>query len=125
MLVYACADLIFATKISSTANELGLTNRPARDAEKLQARLDRIDDGKANEAVTAFMVDLDLGDQAIQLIQQAKQYDAGLTVIAFGSHVETHILHAAKQAGGDFVMPRSQFTANLPNLIGMIQEKSS
>lgn len=117
MIVYACADLIFATKIRSTAESLGVTTRPARDAEALQKRLDQFDDGRANDAVSAVFLDLDLADQAIALVRQAKAHDAALPVVAFGSHVATEMLAAARQAGADAVLPRSAFTARLPSLL--------
>ncbi len=117
MIVYCCADLIFATKIRSTAEALEAVSRPVRDAEMLRKRLDRVDDGKPNDPVTAVMVDLDTGEAGLDLIGQTKTHDATLPVVAFGSHVATELLHSARERGADFVMPRSQFTANLPELV--------
>ena len=37
--------------------------------------------------------------------------------VAFGSHVDTEALAAARAAGCDPVMPRSKFSAELPELI--------
>ncbi|MGZ3385055.1 MAG: hypothetical protein ACXWNF_09120, partial [Isosphaeraceae bacterium] len=37
--------------------------------------------------------------------------------VAFGSHVDTEALAAARAAGCDPVMPRSKFSADLPELI--------
>ena len=117
MIVYCCADLIFATKIRSTAEALCAVSRPVRDATMLQNRLGRVEDGKANDPVTAVMIDLDTGEDGLAMIDQAKAHDATIPVIAFGSHVATQLLHEARQRGADFVMPRSQFTANLPDLV--------
>jgi len=117
MIVYSCHDLIFATKIRSTAEALQLPNRPARDSHALANRLNQVDDGKSNEPVTAVLIDLDLGDTALKLVEQAKNHNQILPVIVFGSHVETQLLDAAKQRGADFVMPRSSFTANLPDIL--------
>lgn len=117
MIVYACSDLFFATRIGSTAESLGTVARPARDTQALQNRLDQVDDGKANEPVTAVMIDLELGDQATALIRQAKAHAAAPEVIAFGSHVATDLLDAARKAGADQVLPRSAFTARLPDMI--------
>lgn len=117
MIVYCCADLIFSTKIRSTADALGATTRPVRDAEMLRKRLDRVDDGKPNDPVTALMLDLDTGDAGLTMIEQVKAHDAAIPVVAFGSHVATELLHDARQRGADFVMPRSQFTASLPDLV--------
>jgi hypothetical protein len=117
MIVYACQDLIFATKIRSTAEALGVPSRPARDAEALRKRLERVDDGKLNEPVTGVMIDLDLGETGLALLRQVKARDATIPVVAFGSHVATEILQAARADGADFVMPRSAFTASLPALL--------
>lgn len=117
MIVYACSDLFFATRIGSTAETLGVVSRSVRDATALAQRLDRVDDGKANEPVGALMVDLDLGDTALALIEQAKAHAAAPVVIAFGSHVATELLNAARAAGADQVLPRSAFTAKLPGLL--------
>ena len=117
MIIYACSDLFFATRIRSTADSLGVVTRPVRDGEALQRRLDQVDDGKANDPVRAVMVDLELGEAAVSLIRQAKQHTASPTVIAFGSHVAKDVLQTARTAGADQVLPRSAFTVELPGLL--------
>jgi hypothetical protein len=121
MIVYACADLIFASKVGSTAEALGIVSRPARDAAALQRRLLRVDDGKGHDPVAGVVIDMDLGDVALALIRQAKAAPAetggGPTVVAFGSHVATELLGAAREAGADIILPRSQFSANLPAIL--------
>jgi hypothetical protein len=127
MIVYACSDLIFATKVRATAEALAIATRPTRDAEALRRRLNRVDDGKGNDPVTGVIIDLDLGDAALALIRQvaADPGPAGTSgppaprpqVVAFGSHAATALLDSARAAGADFVLPRSQFTANLPTIL--------
>ena len=121
MIVYACRDLIFATKIRATAAALGLASRPVRDAAALHQRLTCVDDGKGHAAVTGVLIDMDLGDAALALIRQARTPTPGGAgvpgVVAFGAHVATDLLGAARDAGADFVLPRSQFTANLPAIL--------
>lgn len=117
MIIYACADLIFATKISSTAQALDVVARPVRDAEMLRKRLDRVDDGKPNFRVQCFMVDLDMGDIALKLIEQARAHDDAPHIIAFGSHVAHDLLKAAGEHGAHEVRPRSAFTARLPETL--------
>lgn len=116
MIVYCCADLIFATKVRSTAESLGLASRPARDAAMLANRLNRVDDGKGCDAVTGVVIDLDV-PEAAALVRQVKAHDAALPVVAFGSHVATAVLDAARDAGADAVLPRSAFTLQLPQLL--------
>ena len=117
MIVYCCSDLIFATKISSTAESLGLPSRPARNPQALRQRLSQVDDGKPHGPVTGVLIDLTLPDHALTLIQQAKAHCRDLPVVAFGSHVATALLESAREAGADFVMPRSSFTANLVDIL--------
>src|SRR5689334_12458092 len=117
MIVYCCPDLIFATKIRSTAEALGVGSRPARDETALQNRLDRVDDGKLNEPVTGVLIDLEMGETALTLIDQVKRHDPPAPVVAFGAHVATAILNSAKERGADFVMPRSMFSATLPDIL--------
>ena len=123
MIIYCCHDLIFATKVHSTAEALGLVCRPARDAAALMNRLNRVDDGKANDPVTGVVVDLTIGDEAPGLIELAKGHPSAPTVIAFAPHVETERLEEAKRRGADRVMPRGAFSNQLPGLLcGLAQQ---
>ncbi|MEM9021262.1 MAG: hypothetical protein AAGC44_11905 [Planctomycetota bacterium] len=117
MIVYCCADLIFATKVRSTCEALGVVSRPARNAEMLQKRLDRIDDGKPNDAVSLILVDLEIGEDALSLIELAKVHGQAPPVIAWGPHVATRLLELAGQKGADQVMARGAFTAQLPQIV--------
>ncbi len=137
MIVFACNDLIFATKIRSTAEVLGVPARPARNLDMLRARLQRIDDGKGHDPVSCVMVDLELGEAAFELIKAAAAWggqldaadqggsesvqpdDSGTppTVIAFGPHVMTSALAGAERVGADLVLARGAFTSRLPELI--------
>ena len=122
MIVYSCQDLIFSTKIKSTADVLGIVSRPARDAAAMTNRLNRVDDGKANDQVTGVLLDLELGDQALQLLKLVKAHDPAIPVLTFGSHVATDLLHAAREGGADFVMPRSMFTNTLPDILARMNQ---
>jgi hypothetical protein len=117
MLIYCCADLLFSTRIRATAEDTGVPSRPARDAEALTKRLNRVDDGKLNEPVTGVMIDLDLGDAGLALLKTVKAFDANILVVAFGAHVAVELLQAAREAGADFVMPRGTFVTHLPDLV--------
>lgn len=117
MIVYCSRDLIFATKISSTAQELGVLTRPARDRDTLLQRLDQVDDGRQNGPVAAVLMDLEMGGLALEMLHLIKEHDPGTPVIAFGSHVATELLQAARTAGANYVMPRSQFVVQLPTFL--------
>lgn len=120
MIIYCCADLIFATKIRSTAQAVGIVTRPVRNRQMLEDRLNQVDDGKPHEPVTALLIDLTTGDAGIELITQAKSADPALHVLAFGSHIATDLLDAARTAGADTVMTRGAFTGKLPALLNQL-----
>lgn len=115
MILYAAADLIWATKIKGMADGLGIACRPARDLPMLEARL-------SDCQVSAFLVDLDKGEEALGLIRRAK---LGMTspgarrvrVIAWGPHVQKDLLQAARDAGADDVMTRGAFDHALADLL--------
>jgi len=125
MIVYCCADLIFATKVSSTCQALAVVARPARNPEMLQKRLDRVDDGKANDAVALLLIDLDLGEPALELIKAARAHCADLPIIAWGPHVAVDLLKAAGQAGATQVMARGAFTAQLPQIVERVRNQTT
>jgi len=125
MIIYCCADLIFATKVRSTCEALGAVSRPARNPDMLQKRLDRVDDGKPNDAVALVLIDLDLGDPALELIQTARAHDASLPIIAWGPHVAVDLLNKAGEAGASDVMTRGSFTSKLPEIVERFSTKTS
>ena len=111
MLVYACNDLLFASKIQAATRAAGVVSRPARSGEMLTARLDRVDDGKANATVAAVWVDLERED-ALDLVALAAGHAARPRVLAFGPHVEVERLRAAADAGAE-VLTRGRFVGEL------------
>src|SRR4051794_22279802 len=105
-------DLLFVTKITGTARALG--RRVAVAGDPARAR-----DLIAGERPRVVFVDLSAGDLVAAESLRALQELAGPAnpFVAFGSHVDTRALAAARSAGCDPVMPRSQFSADLPALI--------
>jgi CheY-like chemotaxis protein len=107
-----CDDLIFTSRLTGTARALGLTIRAARSADALL-------DLAGSEAPTCVVLDLhnpglDLPDLLRRL---AEVCPVPPRVVAYGSHVETAVLKAARAAGCDSVMPRSQFVEELPSAL--------
>jgi len=118
MLLYACTDLIFATRIRAACEDLGRVSRPVRNMAMLQARLDRVDDGKPNDPVTTFFVDLELGNTGLRFIRMASGHPSPPPqILAFGPHVMADALAAARDAGAQQSLARGAFTAQLPSLI--------
>lgn len=128
MILYSAADLIWATRIKGAADALGVPCRPARSVEMLEARL-------ADSDVRALIVDLDAPDPGVSmaLIRRVAEENRGRTsenggdgggagegairVVAFGPHVATDLLRAAREAGAHDVMVRGAFAARLGDVL--------
>ncbi len=117
MIVYCCSDLIFATKVRSTAEALGVVTRPVRDTQMLSNRLSRVEDGKPNDAVRAVFLDLEAGDHVLDMVTQVKAHDPALPVVVFASHVLTDLLQQARERGADRVLTKGAFASSLPDLL--------
>lgn len=119
MILYCCEDLIFSTKIRSTAEAIGIATRSIEGARQLPGASDNPPEGgpSGEEPVEAVMVDLALGEPAMTLIEQARATLPEARVIAFGSHVAKDVLEQAKRCGAHTVLPRSAFTEQLPQLL--------
>lgn len=103
-------DLFFTSKVTGTAQQLGLVVDVVPDC---AAAIPRVTDG------TVGCVFVDLGHPVAGLAEliAAAPVAKRPAVLAFGSHVATAVLEAAKEAGCDEVLPRSRFSAELPDLL--------
>lgn len=105
------SDLIFATRITATAQAVGAECNVVCDADALRDRL-----GKS--LVQTVLVDMDgTGTWPDDAIRAVKSQCPSARVIAFYSHVQTELLQRAKAAGADEVLPRSTFVQRLPELL--------
>jgi hypothetical protein len=122
LIVYCAADLLWATKIKSTADALGIPCRPVRDLAMLEARL-------SDSNVVAALVDLDAGDPARQIITRLKAQPATgadpIRVLVFGPHVDADGLRWAKSAGADSVLARGALHSNLPAILQSLAQRSA
>lgn len=148
MILYLCADLLWGTRIKSTADAIGVPCRPARTPDMLRARL-------ADSPVRALIVDLDAGDAAIELIRAARDIEraalppanpdpAGSTgvsrgpigrgvpgaaapcpprlfILAFGPHVAVELFERAREAGADQSLARGAFDRSLPEILRALE----
>jgi CheY-like chemotaxis protein len=105
-------DLMFTVKITGTARELGCKVQVAGNVELASTLI-------AEHRPRAVFVDLAAGPLASPETLTRLLAEAGpdTPFVAFGSHVDVKALAAAKAAGCHEVMPRSKFTAQLPDLI--------
>jgi DNA-binding NarL/FixJ family response regulator len=105
-----CADLLFASRVTATAGLLRLAVHVLADPAEAAARL-------AGEHFGLVIVDLATPGLSIARLTASLPIDPRPRVVAFGPHVQTELLHAARQAGCDVVLPRSRFAAELPQIL--------
>uniref|UniRef100_A0A7C4QNX0 Response regulator n=1 Tax=Schlesneria paludicola TaxID=360056 RepID=A0A7C4QNX0_9PLAN len=111
MIVLISRDLFFASKVMGTAQQLGLIATTVDSAAKLREQL-------AAHDVTGVILDLHGGvapPEVRAAVESVENVRARL--VAFGPHVDTAALAAARHAGFDDVLPRSRFASTLPELL--------
>ncbi len=106
-------DLIFTSKVTGTARGLGHRVLVAGTSSLALAMIEQW-------RPCVVFVDLAAGDLVAPAALVAYQELTGpaTAFLAFGSHVDTEALAAARATGCDPVMPRSKFSAELPEWIG-------
>jgi len=109
----AVEDLLFRSKISETASQLGIEASFPRNPRKL---LEAVRDSPPDLLV------LDLNSarfDPLVLLQTVRSETAKESVktIGFLSHVQKDLAVAAREAGCDRVVARSAFTKNLPEIL--------
>jgi DNA-binding NarL/FixJ family response regulator len=103
-------DLFFASKATGTASALGQTVQSV-------GTWDAFQNAAAKGELGLLILDLDCPDVSPHDVIAALPTDACITTIAFGPHVHEERLAAARQAGFQQVMPRSRFSATLPEIL--------
>ena len=105
-------DLMFNSRITGTARDLGLVVKAARSTEVLEELARR-------QPPSCVLVDLaNPGLEITGLIGRLRELCARMPrVVAYGSHVDTATLRAAREAGCDVVLPRSKFVEELPRAL--------
>jgi DNA-binding NarL/FixJ family response regulator len=109
-------DLFFQMKLAETAKHLGLEVKVASNADSLLQLID--------PPPKLVIVDLNARSQPLAAMQQVRNAQPQLRVIAFLSHVQTGLAEEAKAAGFDEIMPRSKFSMNLPEILASIVAKN-
>ena len=112
-IIAAVDDLIFASKIKATAENVGAEVRFAKSlATVLTQAEERLPD----------CVMVDLQGVKCEPFALARAFKTSATLkqvklIGFFSHVQTALMHEAQAAGYDQVLPRSAFTKRLPEIL--------
>jgi len=106
-------DLMFASKIKTTAAQIGVTVAFARSSDAALT---------AMRANTPALVIFDLNSPRTDPLGTiaAMKNDAALAsipTIGYASHVQVDVINAARAAGVDEVLARSAFTMQLPDLL--------
>jgi DNA-binding NarL/FixJ family response regulator len=113
MVLVAVDDLLFSSKIRTTAKQAGVEIAFARSPEEIleQARTMR---------PTLAIFDLNSAKTDPVGTIAALKADPALSsirTIGFASHVHTGLIAAARQAGADDVLARSAFAGNLAEIL--------
>jgi hypothetical protein len=106
-------DLIFTSKIKGTAAALGYSMMVVGTDSQARSMIETY-------RPSVVLVDLNAGDLVAPaaLISYQKLTGPAAWFVAFGSHVDTKSLGAARAAGCHVVLARSRFAAELPELLG-------
>lgn len=107
-------DLMWTSRITGTAQALGYKVLVARTREKLEEL------ARQHQPVSVLF-DLDcesVGLAEVQQIQAAVHHPVRFA--AYGSHVDVAALQAARQAGCDPVLPRSQMAERTADVLRLL-----
>ena len=109
--VAVLTDLIFDSRLRSTAEAIGLGYRSVRTLERLHESLD-------SRPRAIVIVDMEVnGISACDAIAQSIAHSAKATVIAYYPHVQTELRQQAVDAGADMILPRSRFSAEITDIL--------
>lgn len=107
--LFVSRDLMFESKVDGAARGLGVRVVSVGDA------VSALRGGPPH--CRGVLFDLALGTDHLDELVAEFQKRRKVPVIAFGSHVATALLESARAAGCREVMPRSRFSATLPELL--------
>ena len=109
------SDMVFATRITGTAEKVGADCRIINDPSDLQDALESENPG-------TVLVDMNCdGISPEEAIRTVKSHCPNARVVAFFSHVQTELMELARAAGADDAWPRSAFVQRLPQLLEDVQ----
>jgi CheY-like chemotaxis protein len=113
MIIAVLDDLMFTSKIKTTAGQLGVAVTFARSADAALGEMRK---------ATPSLVILDLNNartNPLGIVSSMKQDPvlASIPTVGYASHVQTDVINAARQAGVSEVMARSAFTQQLPEIL--------
>jgi len=107
-------DLFFQMKLAETAKHLHVEVKVAASPDDRLQLMDPLP--------KLVIVDLNARNTPVQAVQRLREQQPTLPIIGFLSHVQTDLAAQAKAAGLQQVIPRSQFTAHLPQILAMAKD---
>jgi CheY-like chemotaxis protein len=114
MILAVLDDLMFTSKIRTTASQLGVDVTFARSADAALAQMRKT-------APALVILDLNNARTSPLAIVSTMKSDpalASIPTVGYASHVQTDVIEAARQAGVGQVLARSAFTAQLAQILG-------
>jgi len=97
-------DLLFTSRVTGSANALGLQLKTSRDPSAIERDAD----------LACLLVDLHLPKLEIaSFVSETRRRHPRCRIVGYGSHVAVDVLREARQAGCDLVLPRSKFVEDL------------
>ena len=113
MILAVLDDLLFSSKIRTTARQLGVTIAFARSSASALA-----DMRKSPPSLVIFDLNNPRTDPLGTVgVMKADPALAKIPTMGFVSHVQTDLIEAARQAGVGEVLARSAFAQNLPSIL--------
>lgn len=105
-------DLFFVTKINETARKLNIKVEFVKTVEELLEKT-------GEEKPSLVLLDLNNANaKPLSVIPKLKsQFKKATSILGFVSHVQGDLKMKAQEAGCDSVLPRSAFSAHLPQLL--------
>jgi PleD family two-component response regulator len=114
MILAVVDDLMFTSKIRTTASQLGVTVTFARSSDAALAEMRKT-------APSLVILDLNSPRTNSLAIVASMKKDASLAsirTVGYASHVQVDVINAAREAGVDEVLARSAFTQHLAQILG-------
>jgi CheY-like chemotaxis protein len=113
MILAVLDDLMFSSKIKTTATQLGIPLTFARSSATALAEM-----RKAAPSLVIFDLNNPRTDPlGIVEAMLADPDLAAIPTVGYVSHVDTAVINAARQAGVTDVLPRSAFAMQLPEIL--------
>ncbi|MCL6565789.1 MAG: response regulator [Acidobacteriia bacterium] len=110
-------DLFFRARVQETARHAGITVEFVSTPEALAERA-------RQASARLYLIDLNARGNPLDAIARLRTQDSHTPVVGFLAHVQGELAERARSAGCSVVLPRSQFTRELPGLLQRLQERN-